>query len=158
MRHRLTTMIGSAKVADTTKEEATGTGITSLNEPSKWLVKEVAPLKSENWCHFYVGVVAIGCKKPVFRCLRSVEGYANFLMVDESEELWSCICCGHATRKTDQLGETCSAFFLELLDLAALIKRLKYFLGVIHEKEPTVASSCGQCSRNDKHCHCSDVH
>jgi hypothetical protein len=34
---------------------------------------------------------------------------------------------------------------LELLDLAALFKRLKYFLGVIHEKEHIVASSGGQC-------------
>jgi hypothetical protein len=47
---------------------------------------------------------------------------------------------------------------LELLDLAALFKRLKYFLGVIHEKEHTVASSGGQCNRHCKPCICSDVH
>jgi hypothetical protein len=46
---------------------------------------------------------------------------------------------------------------LELLDLAALFKRLKYFLGVIHEKEHTVASSGGQCSWDDRSRDCSDV-
>jgi hypothetical protein len=45
--------------------------------------------------------------------------YATFLQVGKSEELRSCVCCGHATRKTDELGKTLRAFFLELLDLAA---------------------------------------
>ena len=76
-------------------------------------------------------------------------GYATFLRVGKSEELRSCVCCGHATRKTDELSENPFGFCLELLDLAAYIKRLKNFLGVIHEKEPTVASSCGQCSRSN---------
>jgi Zn ribbon nucleic-acid-binding protein len=31
-------------------------------------------------------------------------GYATFLSVGKSEELRSCVCCGHATRKTDELG------------------------------------------------------
>jgi Zn ribbon nucleic-acid-binding protein len=30
---------------------------------------------------------------------------ATLLQVGKSEELRSCVCCGHATRKTDELGE-----------------------------------------------------
>ena len=38
----------------------------------------VAPLKSENWCHFYVGVMALGCKKTSFPVLEERRGVCYF--------------------------------------------------------------------------------
>lgn len=69
-------MTGSKNCRNTKK--ATGTGITSLNEPSKLMGREVAPLKSENWCHFYVGVMALGCKKTSFPVLEERRGVCYF--------------------------------------------------------------------------------
>lgn len=66
-------MSGSHKIAETTKKAA-GTGIICANEPSRSIGGEVSPPKSENWCHFYIGVVALGCKKTSFPVLEERRG------------------------------------------------------------------------------------
>ena len=59
-------------------KKATGRGIISLNEPSNLMGRGVAPLISENCCHFYVCVVALGCKKTSFPVLEERRGVCYF--------------------------------------------------------------------------------
>ena len=59
-------------------KKATGRGIISLNEPSTLMGRGVAPLISENCCHFCGCIMALGCKKTSFPVLEERRGVCYF--------------------------------------------------------------------------------